>query len=109
MWGAGSRDGSSSYPERNVKCCVRGGYLYVPAYNKKGIYKINLTNSADVALIDFGFTSKWKPLCETGSCEVYLTLVGDLIVGGDFQVTANDKVIQTQGSARLNDAAEVVN
>lgn len=101
----GSRDGSSSYPERNVKCCVRGGYLYVPAYNKKGIYKVNLANSADVTLIDFGFTSKWKPLCDTGSCEVYLTLVGDLIVGGDFQVTADDKVIHTQGSVRLNDAA----
>lgn len=101
----GSRDGSSSYPERIIKCCVRNGYLYVPAYNKKGIYKINLTNSADVKLIDFGFTSKWKPLCEAGTCEVYLTLIGDLIVGGDFQITAADKVIHTQGSFRLNDAA----
>lgn len=52
----GSRDGSSSYPERIIKCCVRNGYLYLPAYNKKGIYKINLENSADVKLIDFGFT-----------------------------------------------------
>ena len=48
---------------------------------------------------------QWKPLCETGNCEVYLTLIGDLIVGGDFQITAEDKVIHTQGSARLNDAA----
>lgn len=101
----GNRDGSSSYPERVVKCCVRDGYLYVPAYNKKGIYKINTSNSADVTLIDFGFTSKWKPLCETGSCEVYMTLVGDLIIAGDFQITAADGVIHTQGSARLNDAA----
>lgn len=101
----GSRDGSSSYPERIIKCCVRGGYLYVPAYNKKGIYKINLENSADVTLINLGFTSKWKPLCEAGTCEVYMTLIGDLIVGGDFQITADDKVIHTQGSFRLNDAA----
>jgi len=101
----GNRDGNASYPERNVKCCVRNGYLYVPAYNKKGIYKINLGNSADVTLIDFGFTSKWKPLCESGSCEVYMTLIGDLIVAGDFQITADDTVIHTQGSARLNDAA----
>ena len=101
----GNRDAEDSFPERIVKCCVRGGYLYVPAYNKKGIYKIDLTNQADVTLIDFGFTSKWKPLCESGSCEVYMTLVGDLIVGGDFQVTVEDKVIHTQGSARLNDAA----
>lgn len=83
LMAVGSRDGSSSYPERIIKCCVRNGYLYVPAYNKKGIYKINLTNSADVKLIDFGFISKWKPLCEAGTCEVYLTLIGDLIVGGD--------------------------
>lgn len=94
-----------SFPERTVKCCVRSGYLYVPAYDKKGIYKINISNPSDVTLISFGFTSKWKPLCDTGNCEVYLTLIGDLIVGGDFQITAEDKVIHTQGSARLNDAA----
>lgn len=101
----GNRDGSSSYPERVVTCCMRNGYLYVPAYNKKGIYKINTVNSADVTLIDFGFTSKWKPLCETGTCEVYLTLIGDLIVGGDFQILADDSVVHTQGSVRLKNAA----
>ena len=37
-------------------------YLYVPAYDKKGIYKINVANSADVALVAFGFTSKMTPL-----------------------------------------------
>lgn len=101
----GQRDEAATYPERIIQCCMRGGYLYVPAYNKKGIYKINTANSADVTLIEFGFTSKWKPLCETGSCEVYMTLIGDLIVAGDFQVTAEDAVIRTQGSFRLNDAA----
>lgn len=101
----GNRDGSSTYPERIVKCCVRNGYLYVPAYDKKGIYKLNLSNPSDVTLVEFGFTSKWKPLCDSGSCEVYMTLVGDLIVAGDFQITAEDEVIHTQGSARLNDAA----
>lgn len=101
----GQRDETATYPERIIQCCMRGGYLYVPAYNKKGIYKINTANSADVTLIEFGFTSKWKPLCETGSCEVYMTLIGDLIVAGDFQVTSEDTVIRTQGSFRLNDAA----
>ena len=76
----GQRDEAATYPERIVQCCMRGGYLYVPAYNKRGIYKINTANSADVTLIDFGFTSKWKPLCETGSCEVFMTMIGDLIV-----------------------------
>ena len=100
----GNRDAEDSFPERVIKCCVRSGYLYVPAYNKKGIYKIDLTNQANVTLINFGFTSKWKPLCASGSCEVYMTVIGDLIVGGDFQVTSDDKVIHTQGSERLNDA-----
>ena len=101
----GNRDESSSFPERYVKCCMRNGYLYVMANNKKGIYKINTANSSDVTLIPLGFTSKWRPLCETGTCEVYMTLIGDLIVGGDFQITVEDKVVHTQGSFRLNDAA----
>lgn len=101
----GNRDGSSTYPERVVKCCVRNGYLYALAYDKKGIYRINLSNQADVTLIEFSFTSKWKPLCDSGSCEVYMTLVGDLIIAGDFQITAGDEVVHTQGSVRLNDAA----
>ena len=101
----GSRDESSTYPERVLKCCMRNGYLYVMAYNKKGIYKINTANSSDVTLIPLGFTSKWIPLCETGTCEVYMTLIGDLIIGGDFQITAADTIIRTQGSSRLNNAA----
>lgn len=101
----GERDTETTYSERTVKGCLRSGYLYVPAYNKQGIYKINVSNSADVTLIEFGFTSKWKPLCEAGSCEVYMTLIGDIIVAGDFQILADDTVIQTQGSVRLNDAA----
>ena len=47
----GTRAKDGSYPERNVKCCVRKGYLYVPSYDKKGVYKINTANSADVTLI----------------------------------------------------------
>ena len=105
LMAVGERDMTGSYPERKCRCCMRGGYLYVPAYDKKGIYKINVANTADVSLIAFGFTSKMKPLCESGTCELFLTLVGDLIVGGDFQVTAEDVVIHTQGSARLGSAA----
>ena len=105
LMAVGERDSGSAYPERIIRCCVRNGYLYVPAYDKKGIYKINLGNSADVTRIDFGFTSGWKPLCATGSCEVYMTLVGDIIVGGDFQVLADDTIVHTQGSEKLNDSA----
>ncbi len=100
----GNRDESGSYPERVLKCCMRKGYLYVMADNKEGVYKINTANSSDVTLINLWFTSKWKPLCDKGTCEVYMILIGNLIIGGDFQITIDDKVIQTQGSARLNDA-----
>ena len=30
-----------------------------------------------------------------------MTLLGDMIVAGDFQITADDRVIKTQGSARF--------
>ena len=60
----GTRAKDGSYPERNVKCCVRKGYLYVPSYDKKGVYKINTANSADVTLIPLDFTSKMKSLGE---------------------------------------------
>ena len=73
----------------------------MPSYDKKGVYKINVANSADVTLIPLGFTSKLKSLGEAGSCEVYMTLLGDMIVAGDFQITADDRVIKTQGSARF--------
>lgn len=105
LMAVGNRDMTGSYPERKCRCCMRKGYLYVPAYDKKGIYKINTANTADVTLIDFGFTSGMKPLCATGTCELYLALVGDLIIGGDFQITMDDTVIHTQGSARLGSAA----
>lgn len=60
---------------------------------------------ADVTLIPFGFTSDGKPLCESGTYELYLTLIGDLIIGADFQVMADDTVINTKGSQGLNHAA----
>ncbi len=105
LMSVGQRDESSSYPERKTRCCLRKGYLYVAAYNKQGVYKINVSNSADVTLIPFGFTSKWKPLCEAGTCELYMTLIGDIIVGGDFQILADDSIVHTQGSARLYNEA----
>lgn len=101
----GKRDSSSTFAERTVRCCIRAGYLYVFAYNKKGIYKINLANQADITLIDFGFTSKFKALSDSGTCELYMTLIGDLIIGGDFQITGADRVIQTQAGVKLYNAA----
>lgn len=96
---------NDSYPCRTIRGVIRGGYLYLPAYEKTGIYKINLGNQADVTLIEFGFTSAMKPLGGSGSCECYLLLIGDLIIGWDFQVTADDVVMQTAGTERLTNQA----
>ena len=95
MWGSG-------YPEKVGKACMREGYLYVPAYDWNGVYKINVNNSADVELIDFGFTSQGIPVSEPGSCERYLVLIGDMIVGGDFQILSDDRVVQTAGEQKFN-------
>ncbi len=96
----GDRYGSSSYPTRNSYCCVRGGYLYVMNYAKTGIYRINISNSADVTLLSLGFTSAWKSAGTSGSCGVYMYLIGDLIVGYDFQIDINDNIIQTAGTVK---------
>ena len=95
--------GADNYPERKTRGVIRNGYLYLPAYNKKGIYKINLSNPTDVTLIEFGFTSGLKPLGGSGSSENYLVIVGDLIIGSDFQVTVSDEVIKTSGSTRFEE------
>ncbi len=101
----GSMVETDSYPKRVIRSVVRNEYLYVPNYDKTGIYKINTGNSADVSLIEFGFTSSMKPLGGSGSCENYLILVGDLIIGWDFQIDANDNVIQTVGEERFENLA----
>ncbi len=101
----GTRDEASSFPERTIKSVMRGSYLYVVAYNKKGIYKINANNETDVTLIEFGFTSAFKPLCESGSCEVYQIVVNNLIMGWDFVIDEADKVTKMGGAVRLEDAA----
>lgn len=97
-----------SYPASVKRAVIRNGYLYIPAYDKTGIYKINLGNSTDVTKIDFGFTSEMKPLGGSGNCENYLILVGDLIIGWDFQITVNDTVIRTAGTARLEEICTAV-
>ena len=100
----GSFREDSSYPNSQRNAVVRNGYLYVLAYNDEGIYKINISNSTDVTLIPFGFTSAAKSICKSGSCETRLLLVGDLIIGYDFMLDINDNVIATYGGVRMDEA-----
>lgn len=97
-----------SYPTSVKRGVIRDSYLYIPAYDNEGIYKINLSNSTDVTKIDFGFTSAMKPLGGSSNCENYLILVGDLIIGWDFQITVNDTVVQTAGTERLENICTAV-
>ena len=105
LFAVGSMVETDSYPKRVIRSVVRNGYLYVPKYDKTGIYKINISNSTDVTLVEFGFTSAMKPLGGSGSCENYLIMVGDLIIGWDFQVDVNDNVTQTMGEERFENLA----
>ncbi|MBP3805669.1 MAG: hypothetical protein J6I76_17580 [Oribacterium sp.] len=101
----GSFRPDSSYPATQRNAVVRNGYLYVLAYDDGGVYKINLSNSTDVTLLSFGFTSEAKSICTSGSCEARLLMVKDLIIGYDFMIDANDNVIQTYGGTRTNNLA----
>lgn len=40
------------------------GYLYVPSYDKTGIYKINLSNSTDITLISLA-DGDYGGLCQS--------------------------------------------
>ena len=48
-------------------------------------------------LIDLGFTSKFKSLGESGTCELCMTVVGDIIIGSDFQIRKDDVVGENAG------------
>lgn len=91
----GSFKEGSRYPSRNRSAVVRNGYLYVPSYEKTGVYKINISNSTDVTLISLGFTSTMKCLGETGSCDCCMSIINDIIVAYDFEIDVNDNVIAT--------------
>lgn len=98
----GERDENDSFADRRIYSVLRNGYLYVRAYNKKGIYKININNSADVTLIPFGFTTAWKQLAGGTNGEVYMVCVNGIIMGWDFQIGPDDKVTKVSGAARFN-------
>ena len=105
LMAVGSYREGSSYPSANRNAVVRNGYLYVPAYDKTGIYKIDLSNYTNVTLISFGFTSNIRCIGDTGSSEVYLSMIGDIIVGYDFEIDINDNVIATYAGIRCDNIA----
>jgi hypothetical protein len=101
----GSFKEGSSYPSGNRSAVVRNGYLYVPSYDKTGVYKINISNSTDVTLISLGFTSTMKCLGETGSCDCCMSTINDIIVAYDFEIDVNDNVIATFAGERCGNVS----
>lgn len=101
----GSFREDSSYPNTQRNAVLRNGYLYVLAYDNEGVYKINVSNPTDITLISLGFTSEAKSICTSGSCEVRLMMIGDMIVGYDFLIDGSDNVIQTYGGTRTDNLA----
>lgn len=89
---------SNTIVSREIRSAVKNDFLYLFANNKKGIYKINLGNQADVTLIPLGFKSALAPLGESISCELYLTRINDMIMGGDFILLPDDTVRKTAAS-----------
>lgn len=90
-----------TYVENACRAAIRGGYLYVPANNLSGIYKINLKNSADVTFIEFGFTSAGTSMSGASTSVLTLALVNDLLIGYDYMVKPDDTVIPIVGAKRL--------
>ena len=80
----------------------RNGYLYVLGYDNHGVYKINIANPTDITFLSFGFTSEVKSICTSGSCEVSLMMIGDVIIGYDFIIDVSDRVDQTIGGTRMS-------
>ena len=101
----GSFKEGSNYPSGSRNSVVRNGYLYVFAYDKTGIYKINLSNSTDITLIPFGFTSAFKCIGESGSTECRLSILNDIIIGYDFEIDISDNVIATFAGVRCGNIA----
>lgn len=92
-----------TYVQRSSRGVIRGGYLYIQAYDDTGIYKINLNNIADVTLIPFGFTSANRPLGNsTGTCSNYMVLVNGLLIGYDYMAKPDDTVVQTAPNYKVS-------
>jgi hypothetical protein len=85
----------------SVYSAIRGGYLYAMKNDMTGVYKINLSNSADVTLLELGFKSNFSGGYSTMSGGRYLVTVNDIILASDFYITVDDKVVSTANDSEF--------
>lgn len=96
----GYRSGYGGSPSREVRSVIRDGYVYFMHYNRTGVYKVNLNNSADITYIAFGFTSNFNGGDNYGY--TYMWNYGDWIMGSDFVIDTNDVVRKTTNNRALS-------
>lgn len=95
----GYRGGYNTSPGRNVMSVLLNGFLFVMAYNKQSVYKININNAADVTQIKLGFTSNYSTqdsYYRNGS--MYMFSLGDWVCGSDFRIASDDTVYKCANS-----------
>ena len=90
-----------SYGNRTSRGCIRNGYLYILAYNRKGVYKINVNTPADITLIPLGITTNDYGVGNGTSPNCVMVLIEDILVGKEFMILADDTVVLTKGDDKL--------
>lgn len=93
LYSCGQRGGYGTSPSRSVYTVIRNGYVYFMHYQKTGVYKVKLDNSADITFIPFGFTSKFSGNSNYGT--TYVWKWGDRIMGSDFIINVDDSIVHT--------------
>ena len=96
----GYHSGYNVNPSRDVHSVLLNGFLYIVSYDNTKVYKINIDNPADVKEIPLGFTSNYT--CNDDyyrSGSIYLTNIGDWIIGSDFLINTEDRVFKKANNA----------
>lgn len=78
---------------RIIKSVLRGGYVYAVSTDEKYVVKFAINNPVDVTKIEPKFTLKTGSVSShTTGCGMYI--LGDMIIGTNFTIDKNDKVIE---------------
>lgn len=87
-----SEDSSSVY--RSIGSVIKDGYLYAINRDRNRIYKININNPVDISFMELGFKSDFT---EGSSTYSYMYQWGDHILGYDFTITKDGRIIKNYG------------
>lgn len=94
-----------TYGNRTSRGCIRNGYWYILAYNRKGVYKINVNDPADITLISLGITTNDYGIGNGTSPNCVMVLIEDILFGKEFMILADDTVVLTKGDDKVSHLA----